>query len=52
MLVNPPHTYLMHCPQCIVNVYTHETNGEGRKVPYGGGSGGGLTGPSVATQSE
>jgi len=34
-----------------VNVYIHEINGEEEKLPHGGGSGGGLIGPSVATQS-
>ena len=37
-LVDPPHTYLMHCPQCIVNICIHETNREGRKKSPQGGS--------------
>ena len=53
MLVNPPpHLSLalssMH-RECVC-IYMKQMGWEG-KLPHGGDSGGGLTGPSVATQS-
>ena len=42
----------MHCPQCIVNVYIHETNGKGRKITSWWWLRWWLTGPSIATQSK
>ena len=38
-----PHTYLMHCPQCMNLCIDAWKRRKGRKIlPYGGGSGGGL----------
>ena len=47
-----PHTYLMHCPQCIVNVYIHETNEKGRKITSWWWFRWWSDLPSVATQSK
>ena len=42
----------MHCPQCIViYVCMKQIEREGKKLPQGGGSGGGLIGPRKAVQS-
>ena len=42
----------MHCPQCIVMyVCMKQIEREGKKLPQGGGSGGGRIGPRNETQS-
>ena len=52
MLVNPP-PHLFHALSSMHrDICMHETNREGRKkLPQGGGSGGGLIGPRNVTQS-